>query len=646
MKGLHCVAILLAVFLAGAVSEYSYDDIPQQTKGRMNFYDEGEVHTSDSQEEEEADDDSLEYRIVHPRGLWNGYNSTHRKSSADQCRCSQQCKIIEILSHQLQLTQLAMEEKVRSDGASGIKQIRVLYNGDRPYYSGHHSGYAVAAIHEHVDNIRTLGSGEFVVVLNGVEFRTRHNDFMLRKPHSTSKIYHKTELVEFPDVPPEVLNQTTVEDEITEMREWFKAFANQDFSVRDYRKYFKPVMCYLEGAWTKFNDALEEPFYSDRHFVDASTWKDLEQKVMFTSYTGRKDIKENYAHLPTKMIDIDKCGMPIIAQWNYRIMCHPLKADLPTNKLHPVDDLAPRKAENQNFTEYVNSRAARFELHNDPFSYDVGLLDKIMSEIPGKDNYQGYIEDDGFDLKAYDKLANTKKPINAAFYHRYFFNDKKGAMGSVDQKRAFSDRNLFVAMTTQDRVYGSKVEKCELDKETKRTNCKKYHQRMSYAIPFELVYLTPLSKWNPRNIEYKGEYDSAYGKTIKGKKGNRNGEFTKEKALNGTNSWYFYRTPAEFFAEDARLEGEPADTASDYYGILDKDGNVRKMSPSGHHIMLPEIDGIGKIRLRYPVVPVHGEGSGVWKELEALKDIVMEMGKNMHLFRDPPTVPEQVSRQV
>ena len=110
---------------------------------------------------------------------------------------------VEILTHQLKMTQLALEEKIRSDGDSGIKQIRVLYTGDRPYYSGHHSGYAIAAIHEHVDNIRTMGSGEFVVVLNGVEFRTRHNDFMLRKPHSTSNIYHDTELIEFPDVPPQ-----------------------------------------------------------------------------------------------------------------------------------------------------------------------------------------------------------------------------------------------------------------------------------------------------------------------------------------------------------------------------------------------------------------------------------------------------------
>ena len=37
----------------------------------------------------------------------------------------------------------------------------------------------MAAMHDHANNIRTIGMGEFVGVLNGVEFRTRHNDYRL-----------------------------------------------------------------------------------------------------------------------------------------------------------------------------------------------------------------------------------------------------------------------------------------------------------------------------------------------------------------------------------------------------------------------------------------------------------------------------------
>ena len=69
------------------------------------------------------------------------------------------------------------------------------------------------------------------------------------------------------------------------MREWFKAWRDSDHSIRDYRKYFKPVLCYLEGAWTtKQGDSIDEPFESDRHSIDADTWFDLQEKVSKRRY--------------------------------------------------------------------------------------------------------------------------------------------------------------------------------------------------------------------------------------------------------------------------------------------------------------------------------------------------------------------------
>ncbi len=63
----------------------------------------------------------------------------------------------------------------------------------------------IAAIHEHADNIRTVGLGEIIAVLNGVDFRTRHNDFRLNMPHTESTEFHAFEPIPFPPVPPEVL---------------------------------------------------------------------------------------------------------------------------------------------------------------------------------------------------------------------------------------------------------------------------------------------------------------------------------------------------------------------------------------------------------------------------------------------------------
>ena len=69
-------------------------------------------------------------------------------------------------------------------------------------------------MHNHDNNIRTIGMGEFIAVLNGVEFRTRHNDYRLKMPSTTSHAYHETEDIPFPEVPPEVLQHTEVQDQV------------------------------------------------------------------------------------------------------------------------------------------------------------------------------------------------------------------------------------------------------------------------------------------------------------------------------------------------------------------------------------------------------------------------------------------------
>ena len=169
------------------------------------------------------------------------------------------------LTRQVMLQQLFNEERIRSDADSGIKQIRHTHSGTRNYYGDTHTNTERSfSMHDHSNNIRTVGLGEFVAVLNGVEFRTRHNDYRLNMPHGTSSEWHATEPIPFPDVPPEVTNLEP-DDQVAEMQEWFKAWQNQDHSQRDYRNYFKPVLCYMEGAWTMEGDgSIEEPFYSDR----------------------------------------------------------------------------------------------------------------------------------------------------------------------------------------------------------------------------------------------------------------------------------------------------------------------------------------------------------------------------------------------
>ena len=97
-------------------------------------------------------------------------------------------------------------------------------------------------------------------------------------------------------------------------------------------------------------------------------------------------------------------------------------------------------------------------------------------------------------------------------------------------------------------------------------------------------------------------------------------------------------TPAEFYGdEEPDVIVDFADTPKNVTaGVLNREGRLCYTLPSGIRVMLPEIPGVGVLRQRYPVMPIHGEGGTVWKELEALKDIVLNPQSHGHLYRERP----------
>ena len=64
---------------------------------------------------------------------------------------------------------------------------------------------------------------------------------------------------------------------------------------------------------------------------------------------------------------------------------------------------------------------------------------------------------------------------------------------------------------------------------------------------------------------------------------------------------------------------------------------------SGVRIFLPNIPGVGVLRTRYPIMPVHGEGSAVWKELNAIKEILMNPEAHKAMLWDGNTGTSQNS---
>lgn len=488
------------------------------------------------------------------------------------------------LSRQMMLQQLFVEERIRSEGGSGVKQIRNNGGGTRPYSYYTYASRSFLSVHEHANYDRTIGLGEFIAVLNGVEFRTRHNDYKLVMPSTKSKNYHATEPIPFPDVPPSVLHKKTVQEQVNEMHQYFKAFHNQDPKIRDYRPYFKPVLCYLEGAWTTDTKSLDEPFQSDRHFIDAANWFDLQEKIRYMSATGRKNQFENLSYLPTTIINVTETGEPIYAQWNYRILCHPIKREIKLADLRPVDDIASRMLLGWNMTKFArNSKSVRFtvaphtgrDYHSEDGFGDFtdgnagfNTLDKIFDEIPGVENYGGNDTDDSFGLLKYRSDAKSTV-LNTAYYHRHFKVLRTGAMGLFNRMSGYSDPSLWVATTKNPKIAKMSVKDCHRDLKTHKMVCPTYESRTTYAVPLEIIWMTPLSSWNPYNLKMYTDR-RLFGKVTDG---GRTGGLTAAKAYNGTTPAQYYHTPSEFF-HGGEAERDPADTAKDVVGVLDQHGQV------------------------------------------------------------------------
>lgn len=234
------------------------------------------------------------------------------------------------------------------------------------------------------------------------------------------------------------------------------------------------------------------------------------------------------------------------------------------------------------------------------------FIDQLMYQIPGKDNYDGNLTDTVTGAAAL-QYASTKT-LNTAYYSRYFTIPAKDAMGRSNQRRGFNDNTLWAAMTTYPQV----------NELVFSGSAGKVKQRWTYAIPLEIIYLTPLQSWNPYNFTFFGR-GSPNSKipTMNG----RDGKNTTASAFNGTSYEVFYRTPVEFFS--GTTEGDAADTSTDAVSVLDQNGVVRNVRASGVYIHLPKIAGVdAKVRIRYPICPVHSGKSLGYLQTKALQHMM------------------------
>jgi len=294
---------------------------------------------------------------------------------------------------------------------------------------------------------------------------------------------------------------------------------------------------------------------------------------------------------------------PLIANFNYRVLCNPIEKDLPVDRFRIVDDLVLQMSFNppQTLAELSHTNKAYFTLNpvNSSSWSDVKgeyeLLDELMEKIPGLDNFNSELTESIAGELSYH-YTNTNEPLNAAYYSRFYSLKKPDAMGHTKRRRSFNDFNLFSARTTQDLVASLGMP----DPTTGEIIRYKY----SYAIPLEIIYLTPLSSWNPYDLPSEG-----------GNQG-RTGGLTQTTAFaSASPNEYFYWTPAEFFEADS--------TAT--VGVIDKNGVIQRVRASGVYTFLPTVAGESDhIRLRYPITPVAWNKNPGFMNAKALKHMYTE----------------------
>jgi hypothetical protein len=176
------------------------------------------------------------------------------------------------------------------------------------------------------------------------------------------------------------------------------------------------------------------------------------------------------------------------------------------------------------------------------------------------------------------------------------------AMGRQSRKRGFNEDTMWAARTTMAKVSGLKVF-TELDGYAE--------EKWTWAIPLEIIYLTPLGSWNPYNLVLNP------ADTIAAENG-RNGGFTAATAFQGSSNSVFYRTPEVFFGNSSG--GDAADTTQDVVGVLDPGGVIRRCRASGIWVFFPPIPNVGQmVRQRFPIAPLHSKKNPGVQQLYALK---------------------------
>jgi hypothetical protein len=397
------------------------------------------------------------------------------------------------------------------------------------------------------------------------------------------------------------------------MREYLRAFALADPSIRDYRDHFRLTLSALE-VWPEVLPAdrqIIETFLSFRHLEAATELREQYAQELEYLASGFKPRLENLSIIPGSVRQVSINGKPALVVWRYRIICADIGSvrDYPLSQLVELQDRAYwRWHWNRTgaWNYWHTDRSARYRIkpelaadYTDGVRFGSRLLDSLMANLPGLSGpgasiTESHTSDDPSQPAAMVPVyaRGTAANLNAAYYNREF-SYPNGASNRSVALRGYNDPTLFVARTDRPEVHGI------------TSGAQTY--RYSYAVPLELLVRTPLESWNPYNMPIVADEANVSGS------GTEANPYLEARA---SSRWYL--TPNALFSGGDASNPDPADTGAGAVYMRDTGGTVRAVRASGMYVHLPPIAGIADdIRLRYPVFDLYHEGSPVWGMAQA-----------------------------
>lgn len=507
----------------------------------------------------------------------------------------------------------------RSTGQSGVTMMRqYTFAGDASHFRPSAVSFSALGAHDHPNYPLMSGMPELQASINGFPIYTRHTDY--RWLQADDGEYLDNRSADDPPVPPEVTNAGTVEQQTEVMKEYYRALSTfDDARFPSMRENTELHVAYLEMWFEEVNDSrLVDAVHSFRHQFDSDSVTDMHSRMVAYAMTGLKNVSENGSFMPRLIQLPGDRGEPRYAITRYRVMTKRL-GDLnewPIDKMVTIhDDPVARLRSNMRGEAFTKNRMARFRVLHDFEDFDVkarinskSILDRVMEEIPGLEGPSADIPDvyiDGGQTTYVTRHKDTSQLLNAARYNRWY-SHPRGAAGRADTQRGFNDPTLYVARTNRPEVAYFEH--------------RGHKHRVSYAIPLELVVTAPHMSWNPYEFQ---EMDSRAAVTAGGYTGT-----TPESALNGIYRDFYWNLTPDALYSNAATNPDPADTRTGAW-IRGSDGIPHLVRSSGVYIFMPPIDDCGTVRLRYPIAPVHHEGSFVHGYASAVREEIGELQTNM-----------------